>query len=397
MMAYLNTAGDILKFVSLLLIDFLAFFGNSIMIMAGIRSTELKKFSNGFIFNMASADLLQSVMIMPFCLASVYYGQWPLSTRSCTVIAVFKVAITLVSVQSLAGISLDRYYYVVKSRHTFDSRKRAAMSILAVWVISMLLSVAPLFGWGELGFDTGKEICTVLFYKSVSYTSALFGVGLFVPLGVMAICYYKIFIVLRLQGLRLTKTKRIENITVNITHTVLNGRSCFTPVQKLCLEELEVLPDSNGRNQLVVGEGAIGAINIVNVKDKKDTTAEQSESKDKDLVQSRRGVDVQTLAGFTENKVEMKTKLKGNYSSKELHLLRTVTLVIVVFISCWFPYVVVNFLTTIKVLGRNKTVDTVNMWMGFANSALNPILYGLTNRQFRNAVKKVIRPLFMQK
>ena len=208
-MAYLNTAEDIAKFTSLLFIVILTFLGNSLMIFTGIRSEELRKFSNSFIFNMAFADLCQSIVVMPIGLVSIYHGNWPLSSTACTGISIFKVTMSMASVQSLAGISLDRYFYIVKNRRAIDSKKRVVISIAIVWLTSILMSIMPLFGWGELGFDHGREVCTILFHKTASYTVVVFSIGLFVPVLIMAACYYRIFMVLRLQGLKLTTSNKV--------------------------------------------------------------------------------------------------------------------------------------------------------------------------------------------
>ncbi|KAM5299498.1 histamine H2 receptor [Ctenodactylus gundi] len=66
----------------------------------------------------------------------------------------------------------------------------------------------------------------------------------------------------------------------------------------------------------------------------------------------------------------------------------TVTLAAVMgaFIVCWFPY-----FTTFVYRGLkgddaiNEVFEAIVLWLGYANSALNPILYAALNRDFRNA------------
>lgn len=67
----------------------------------------------------------------------------------------------------------------------------------------------------------------------------------------------------------------------------------------------------------------------------------------------------------------------------------TVTLAAVIgaFVVCWLPY-----FTLFTVLGLQEHPDpntlpefSVVLWLGYANSALNPILYGALNRDFRSA------------
>ncbi|XP_014731536.1 PREDICTED: histamine H2 receptor [Sturnus vulgaris] len=71
----------------------------------------------------------------------------------------------------------------------------------------------------------------------------------------------------------------------------------------------------------------------------------------------------------------------------------TVTLAVVLgaFIVCWFPYFTV--FTYRGVWGDSRVKGTpmsIVLWLGYANSALNPILYGTLNRDFRLAYQHLL-------
>ncbi|XP_015265609.1 PREDICTED: histamine H2 receptor [Gekko japonicus] len=70
----------------------------------------------------------------------------------------------------------------------------------------------------------------------------------------------------------------------------------------------------------------------------------------------------------------------------------TLAIVMGAFIICWFPYFTVFIYRGIK--GDNavrKDLLSVVTWLGYANSALNPILYGTLNRDFRTAYQQLLR------
>uniref|UniRef100_A0A6J0TIK8 Histamine H2 receptor n=1 Tax=Pogona vitticeps TaxID=103695 RepID=A0A6J0TIK8_9SAUR len=70
----------------------------------------------------------------------------------------------------------------------------------------------------------------------------------------------------------------------------------------------------------------------------------------------------------------------------------TVTLAAVMgaFIICWFPYFTVFMYQGLR--GTvSETLLTIVMWLGYANSALNPILYAALNRDFRTAYQRLLR------
>uniref|UniRef100_A0A672IE04 Histamine H2 receptor n=1 Tax=Salarias fasciatus TaxID=181472 RepID=A0A672IE04_SALFA len=73
----------------------------------------------------------------------------------------------------------------------------------------------------------------------------------------------------------------------------------------------------------------------------------------------------------------------------------TVTLAAVIgaFVVCWLPYFIL-----FTVLGLKEHPDpstepefTIVLWLGYANSAINPILYGALNRDFRSAYTQLLR------
>ncbi|XP_005879450.1 PREDICTED: histamine H2 receptor isoform X1 [Myotis brandtii] len=72
----------------------------------------------------------------------------------------------------------------------------------------------------------------------------------------------------------------------------------------------------------------------------------------------------------------------------------TVTLATVMgaFIVCWFPYFTVFVYRGLRGDDAvNKTFEAVVLWLGYANSALNPILYAALNRDFRTAYQQLLR------
>lgn len=71
----------------------------------------------------------------------------------------------------------------------------------------------------------------------------------------------------------------------------------------------------------------------------------------------------------------------------------TLAVVIGAFVACWLPY-----FTLFTVLGLKEHADPYNvpeysvvLWLGYTNSALNPILYAALNRDFRSAYSHLLR------
>ncbi|XP_054482392.1 histamine receptor H2b [Anoplopoma fimbria] len=72
----------------------------------------------------------------------------------------------------------------------------------------------------------------------------------------------------------------------------------------------------------------------------------------------------------------------------------TVTLAAVLgaFVICWFPYFTLFTCMGIKAkTNPPNTLSSVALWLGYFNSALNPILYPAFNRDFRRAYGELLR------
>ncbi|XP_068572687.1 histamine H2 receptor-like [Cebidichthys violaceus] len=62
------------------------------------------------------------------------------------------------------------------------------------------------------------------------------------------------------------------------------------------------------------------------------------------------------------------------------------------FVICWFPYF--TLFTCMAIKGKTNPPNTLNsvvLWLGYFNSALNPILYPAFNRDFRKAYGELLR------
>lgn len=78
---------------------------------------------------------------------------------------------------------------------------------------------------------------------------------------------------------------------------------------------------------------------------------------------------------------------------RELRIAKALGVIVVCFLLCWLPYVVLNFITLNNTVIANCSIelaDTISCWLAYCNSAINPGLYAYTNREYRRAFRSLL-------
>lgn len=85
---------------------------------------------------------------------------------------------------------------------------------------------------------------------------------------------------------------------------------------------------------------------------------------------------------------------KDNHSKKEGKTAKILAIITGVFIVCWLPFFVLALvmpLCGIKCQIPDLVFSTFQ-WLGYVNSLLNPVIYTIFSRDFRNAFRKMLSP-----
>lgn len=186
------TQGDIHISVLIgLILGFIIFgtiFGNILVLLAVFYNSHLRNTTNIFIVNLAVADLLLGVTVLPFSATLEILGYWPFERQFCEIWAAMDVLLCTASINTLCVISVDRYIGVTRPlRHSSIISERKASIVLAfVWFLSLLISLGPLFGWKK-DPDPNPRNCIVNDHIGYAIFSAAF--SFYVPM-ITIICLY---------------------------------------------------------------------------------------------------------------------------------------------------------------------------------------------------------------
>ena len=131
---------------------FAALSGNLLLIFIVTRRTEARTLT-GFLFvNMAAADLLVTLIVMPVSMATPYTeSEWlPDTIGDITCKTVFYIGyhVTIVaSIFSLTLMSVDRYLGVAYPLHRFPHFRRAKVLTAVIWLTSMIVMIPAAVLW----------------------------------------------------------------------------------------------------------------------------------------------------------------------------------------------------------------------------------------------------------
>uniref|UniRef100_A0A6P8IYB1 Melatonin receptor type 1B-like n=1 Tax=Actinia tenebrosa TaxID=6105 RepID=A0A6P8IYB1_ACTTE len=86
-----------------------------------------------------------------------------------------------------------------------------------------------------------------------------------------------------------------------------------------------------------------------------------------------------------------KTRATGVLSVEELKVTRTLFLIVVVFMGCWTPILIMDLIDTVR--GRwslSRSAYAAYTFLGTMSSAVNPLIYAFGNHAFKEEYRKVL-------
>ncbi|XP_049901419.1 alpha-1D adrenergic receptor [Epinephelus moara] len=308
-----------------------AIVGNILVILSVVCNKHLQTVTNFFIVNLAMADLLLSIIVLPFSASLEVLGCWVFGRVFCNIWAAVDVLCCTASILSLCIISIDRYIGVkhcLKYPTIMTERKAVAILVL-VWVSSTVISVGPLLGWKEPP-PVDDRICSITEEPGYALFSSLF--SFYLPLLVILIMYFRVYVVAR------RTTKSLE-----------------AGVKRERNKSMEVVLRIHCRSVL--------------------EDARPSSSKNNKNHPFRSSLSVRLMKFSREKKAA-----------------KTLAIVVGMFILCWLPFFF--FLPMgafFPALKPSKTVFKVIFWLGYFNSCINPMIYPCSSKEFQRAFTRLFR------
>ncbi|XP_022918006.1 octopamine receptor beta-1R-like [Onthophagus taurus] len=327
-----------IKTTVMIFIIIAALFGNLLVIVSVMRHRKLRVITNYFVVSLALADMLVAIWAMCFNFSvEVTGGVWLFGYFMCDVWNSLDVYFSTASILHLCCISVDRYYAIVQPLDypLIMTTTRLAIMLSIVWCSPALVSFLPIFmEWYttdvQLAFrKKNPQVCTFTVNRTYSVISS--SVSFWVPGMVMILMYYKIYMEADRQERMLYRSK-VAAALLN-KHLQINGISAG-------LTTLPQTVDMNLVEEKSVDPGA------------------------------------------------------SNKMKRERKAARTLGIIVSAFLACWLPFFLWYVITSLcgpEYCYSPPGVVTLVFWIGYFNSALNPVIYAYFNREFRVAFKKTLQ------
>ncbi|XP_068682526.1 melatonin receptor type 1B-B-like [Montipora foliosa] len=224
-----------------LLIVSVAITGNSFVLLAVYRNSQLRTIPNFFIASLALSDIFLPLLCAPQSITVAIIGRWPFNDDVCQAQGYFVIVLACASLQILTLTAINRFYRIVRTKNykrIFTKRNTTIMIGLCVFLASV--EPLPYFLSGRrYVFHPGKMFCFQTAEISVPNFLVYGYVG--APTLPLVVCYFLVFKKIRShkQNVQshLKSSNRDNSITtrdINITNilfiTVLGFFACWTPI-----------------------------------------------------------------------------------------------------------------------------------------------------------------------
>ncbi|NXJ55150.1 DRD4 protein, partial [Spizaetus tyrannus] len=345
-----NIAALVLGIVLILLIVG----GNGLVCLSVCTERALKTTTNYFIVSLAVADLLLALLVLPLYVYSEFQGGvWSLSTVLCDALMTMDVMLCTASIFNLCAISVDRFIAVSiplnYNRRQIDLRQLILIS--TTWIFAFAVASPVIFGLNNVP-NRDPNLCQLEDDNYIVYSSIC---SFFIPCPVMLVLYCAMF-----QGLKRWEEARKAKLRGSIYGA---NRKLYHPSTFIEREQTGLEPE--GCNPY----------------------ARSDHSGDYVMNNGIQTVSYPHLKYPHPGHSRKRAKING----RERKAMRVLPVVVGAFLFCWTPFFVVHITRALcKSCAIPTQVTSTVTWLGYVNSALNPIIYTVFNAEFRNFFRKVL-------
>ena len=403
---------------------------NAMVVFCCRRHPKLRSVTWFYISSLAIVDFSVGLFAMVGMTLFTLHGYWPLSPALCTIWVTFDASYCSVSMFHLCLIAWDRYQALVHPtlyRLHQKCIKRALFLTIGAWILGIAVWV-PVVLWVRLR-ATQREVRRThcLFLPTSTFTCIQTLVVFALPICLLLYLYITCLVVLRRRSLSMLSVNRTRCTAQGITETNLLHQDQLGPALpyaavniKRCNTESNIaskfcFDNGDGGNPATNANGIHLELQRSSSDGGTEVAAPIQSVENTNCLLKTRGKETycgglerlksRSLADLIKIKVQVHTTNSQNlapiYSSSSLHIniessyqyqqtvrsIRTLGLLVVAFLFCWLPFCTMWPIQAMCSSCVPLELYEYSYWIAYVNSLLNPFLYVLSNKDFRDAAK----------
>lgn len=394
----------------------LAVFGNFLMIFVMCGKRQLRTIPNLFVMNLSIGNFLLAVTVLPVFVWTLQRGKWTFSKMFCVIQGYQSYLLFALTLFTLTAISLSRYMLVChlnRYRELFD--KRLVLKILGfIWIICTLSCAPPLFGWGYYSFNARTALChtdnSSYSYKITANTFMLLDIIIVIFCNVKiaraVTCHRKRITVnvvtkklkdgesqFKMAGEADTNAKqsnkllfkdlnsdslsgqKSKKLHANVHLGLCEDRSGVIPVKFTFLSQKQQSALNGGRQDIKTVNNLEGTLHLHQI-----SSTNQSNA----ICLSKNSTPTKHAKESTHQLQTRETR------GEDIHITRTVSLIVFVFCFCWLPCFIMDTLDAFGVFPP-RSLRMAGIYLIFMDSVVCPLIYGVRNRKIRKVVMEVLK------
>ncbi|KAG1667020.1 5-hydroxytryptamine receptor 1 [Nymphon striatum] len=346
--------------------------GNVLVCLSVILVSQLRHPSNYLLTSLAVSDLGVAILVMPFALYLQVNTKWRLGYTVCNMWVSFDVYCCTASILNLCMISIDRYLAITNPLRYGVKRTptRMALLILLVWIFSALVSLPPLFILGNEHGQNG-EICRVC--QNFGYQLYATFAAFYIPLIIIYSTYIKIWAAAKKITDAEYKARQhikamndISNAQKDLAESRYNieiNQNKTNTSENLTVVTMQLIKDGDSQNKTT----------LQCVK----SPGKRSKLRDK-------------FSTYTKKSNQVKKRKRNISNIKDRKASVTLGIIMSVFTICWLPFFLVALIGPLANIIFPDIVHSIFLWLGYANSMLNPVIYATFHKDFRKPFKEIL-------
>ena len=399
-------------FASLILVS--AALGNLLMMLAMYKKKQLRTIPNIFVLNLSVGNFLLAVTVLPVFVWTLEKGHWTFSAAFCVIQGYQNYLLFALTLFTLTAISVNRYMLVCspnKYRRLFD-KKLVLKIICCIWICCVVSCSPPLFGWGRYSFNPRTALCHT---DNTSYSFKITA-NTFMLIDIITVVFCNVKIVKVVNAHRrkiavkqefarsnLTLAKKIHGGGVETDTDKNLGKKTFSVFNSLGAQKHR---KCRTKEQLGASDDhrGVSAVKIIFVSEKqRDCIRKGGKPTDFNAVyvnkleehlQKLHYPDSQVVCCSkitTEQTIESRQQLQSKeIRGDDIHLTRTISLIVSVFCFCWLPCFVMDSMDAAGVFPP-RNLRMAGIYLIFLDSVVGPFIYGIRNRKLRKAFIEVLK------